>query len=96
MKKLVLSAALMLLAAPAMAHSGHGAFGLMAGLAHPLTGADHLLAMLAVGLWSGFVLPRHIWAGAATFVLARACHGRASACRWWKCGSQPRLRSLAC
>lgn len=70
MKKLALSAALVLLAAPAMAHPGHGALGLMAGLAHPLTGADHLLAMLTVGLWSGFVLPRHVWAGAVTFMAA--------------------------
>ncbi|MBL4929278.1 HupE/UreJ family protein [Fuscibacter oryzae] len=72
MKKLALSAALVLLAAPAMAHPGHGASGLMAGLAHPVTGADHLLAMLAVGLWSGFVLPRHVWAGAASFMAAMA------------------------
>lgn len=70
MKKLALSAALMLLAAPAMAHPGHGATGLMAGLAHPVTGADHLMAMLAVGLWSGFVLPNRLWAGAATFLAA--------------------------
>lgn len=72
MKKLALSAAMMLLAAPAMAHPGHGASGLMAGLAHPVTGADHLLAMLAVGLWSGFVLPNRLWAGAASFMAAMA------------------------
>ncbi|MGV8422637.1 HupE/UreJ family protein, partial [Pseudomonas aeruginosa] len=28
-----------------------GEHGLVAGLAHPLTGRDHLLAMFAVGLW---------------------------------------------
>jgi urease accessory protein len=67
MKKLVTTAALTLMAAPAMAHPGHG-FGLAPGLLHPLTGADHLLAMLAVGLWSGFVLPNRVWAGAATFM----------------------------
>lgn len=71
MKKLILSAALAALAAPAMAHTGHDhVFGLGAGLVHPLTGADHLLAMLAVGLWSGFVLPRRFWAGAAAFLSA--------------------------
>jgi urease accessory protein len=38
---------------PALAHSGHPeAAGLVAGLLHPLTGADHLLALLAVGIWS--------------------------------------------
>jgi len=39
----------------ALAHVGADAgahHGLLAGLLHPLTGTDHLLAMLAVGLWS--------------------------------------------
>lgn len=54
----------------ARAHTGHGAEGLFAGLEHPL-GPDHLLAMLAVGLWSVFVLPAgRAWAGPATFMLA--------------------------
>lgn len=69
MKKLMLSAGLALAAGPALAHPGHG-FGFEAGLLHPLTGADHLLAMLAVGLWSGFALKRHVWAGAASFMAA--------------------------
>lgn len=69
MKKLTLSAGLMLLAAPALAHTGHGeTSGLIAGLSHPVFGPDHLLAMLAVGLWSGFVLPNRFWLGAATFM----------------------------
>lgn len=69
MKKLALSAGLTLLAAPVMAHTGHGeTSGLVAGLSHPIFGLDHLLAMLAVGLWSGFVLPGRFWAGAATFM----------------------------
>lgn len=41
------------LAMPAFAHEGwHAGMGMGAGMLHPLTGADHLLAMLAVGLWS--------------------------------------------
>jgi urease accessory protein len=40
------------LSLPAAAHPGHGATGFTAGLIHPLTGLDHLLALLAVGLWS--------------------------------------------
>jgi urease accessory protein len=44
--------ALLMLALPAAAHPGHGASGLAAGLLHPLTGLDHLLALLALGLWS--------------------------------------------
>lgn len=39
-------------ASAAQAHPGHGVDGLAAGLAHPFLGADHLLSMLVVGLWS--------------------------------------------
>ncbi|MGD9708396.1 MAG: HupE/UreJ family protein [Halothiobacillaceae bacterium] len=45
---------LLLLPMLAQAHGlhDHGG-GLLAGLAHPLLGLDHLLAALAVGLWAG-------------------------------------------
>jgi urease accessory protein len=37
----------------AFAHVGHhSSMGFVAGLAHPFTGLDHLLAMVAVGLWA--------------------------------------------
>lgn len=46
-------AAGLMTALPALAHPGHGgASGIAAGLLHPLTGLDHLLALLALGLWS--------------------------------------------
>ena len=38
-------------AGPALAHGGHTE-GFAAGMAHPLLGIDHLLGMLAVGLWA--------------------------------------------
>ncbi|MCZ8042578.1 MAG: HupE/UreJ family protein [Beijerinckiaceae bacterium] len=42
------------LAGPALAHTGVGAVhGFGAGLLHPLFGVDHVLAMVAVGLWAG-------------------------------------------
>jgi len=75
MKRLTIPAlaALIATASPALAHTGHGTTsGLLAGLAHPVFGLDHLLAMLAVGLWSGFVLPRRFWMGAAVFMAAMA------------------------
>lgn len=73
MKNLMLASAFALAAGPALAHGGHGATsGLLAGIGHPLLGPDHLLAMLAVGLWSGVVLPRRVWAGAAAFMGAMA------------------------
>lgn len=47
---------LTLAAAPALAHTGHGSVeGFSHGLMHPLTGLDHILAMVAVGLWAGLV-----------------------------------------
>ena len=58
------------LAGAAQAHTGHGTHSLMEGLVHPF-GADHLLAMLAVGVWSVSALPAHkAWQGPATFLLA--------------------------
>lgn len=57
-------------AGAAQAHTGHGTSSLFEGLAHPL-GADHLLAMVAVGLWSATALPAgKVWQGPATFMLA--------------------------
>lgn len=44
--------ALLLTPALAFAHPGHDHSGLMSGIAHPILGLDHLLAMLAVGLWA--------------------------------------------
>ncbi|MES3022332.1 MAG: HupE/UreJ family protein [Pseudomonadota bacterium] len=53
MKK-TLAITLCLIALPAAAHGDHsGASGFVAGLAHPFTGIDHLLAMLGIGIWSG-------------------------------------------
>ena len=43
-------------AQPALAHEGTGlAGGFIAGFEHPLTGPDHMLAMIAVGLWGAFL-----------------------------------------
>ena len=51
-----LAIALMFGASIAFAHPGHPGHtaegSLLAGFLHPLTGADHLLAMVAVGVWS--------------------------------------------
>jgi urease accessory protein len=48
--------ALALTSTPAVAHTGTGlAGGFVAGFAHPLTGLDHLLAMICVGLWGAFL-----------------------------------------
>ena len=49
------------LPAVAMAHTGHETSGLMAGIAHPFTGLDHLLAMVAVGLWAAQMGGKATW-----------------------------------
>jgi urease accessory protein len=56
MTGLVAAAASFLLAGPAAAHAGTGLRGGFAsGFMHPLSGADHLLAMVSVGLWGAFL-----------------------------------------
>ena len=43
-------------ASPALAHSGTGLpGGFASGVLHPLSGFDHLLAMVSVGLWGAFL-----------------------------------------
>lgn len=68
--RLAIGAGLAGLGIAAQAHPGHGPGGLVDGLTHPF-GIDHLLAMVAVGLWSATVLPRRsVWQGPATFLLS--------------------------
>lgn len=65
----LLSLGLALIAAPAAAHSGHGNIGgFVAGLAHPLLGLDHMLAMAAVGLWAAQLGGRALWQVPAAFL----------------------------
>ncbi|MBD8624227.1 MULTISPECIES: HupE/UreJ family protein [unclassified Pseudomonas] len=67
-KTLLTCAALLLTPAVAFAHPGHGDNGLLAGIGHPLGGLDHLLAMLAVGLWAAQQQGAARWALPCTFV----------------------------
>lgn len=53
----------------ASAHPGHEhASGFMTGFMHPMLGSDHLLAMLAVGLWGASLGGRALWAVPVAFV----------------------------
>ena len=68
MKRFLSLLALLGAASAASAHTGHGTHSLMAGLAHPF-GLDHLLAMVAVGLWSAVTLRDATrWYGPITFL----------------------------
>jgi urease accessory protein len=65
-------------AGSAAAHPGHTE-SLADGLAHPFLGLYHLLAMVAVGLWSARALPaRQRWQGPAVFVDAMLAAALAS------------------
>ena len=70
MKRLILPLALMLASTPAFAHlnpTDHGS--LAAGLSHPVFGLDHILAMVAVGLWAASLGNRDaIWILPTAFV----------------------------
>jgi urease accessory protein len=46
--------------------------GLAAGLTHPFIGLDHLLAMIAVGIWAGQLGGRAVWIVPLTFVSVMA------------------------
>ena len=68
--------ALLAAAAPALAHTNRdvGA-GLLSGLLHPLTGLDHLLAMVAVGIWGTQLGSPAIWLLPLTFPLVMSFGG---------------------
>ena len=72
------AAAAMLLSLPnlAHAHGDHsGAAGLVHGMAHPVTGIDHILAMVGVGLLAAKTGGRARWMLPLCFVLAMALGG---------------------
>lgn len=69
---------LMLAAAslPAWGHSESGqASGFVAGLLHPVSGLDHVLAMVAVGLWGAQLGNPALWMLPVTFPLVMAFGG---------------------
>ncbi len=63
-------------AAPAAAHAERaGATGFLSGLAHPVSGLDHVLAMITVGLWGAQLGQPAIWLLPVTFPLVMALGG---------------------
>lgn len=65
------------------AHSEAAGSGLMAGLVHPVTGMDHLFAMLAVGILSVRLGGSNIWRIPAAFVLAMSVGAWIGFQGWW-------------
>jgi len=67
---------LLLMPSMALAHPGHGeGAAFLSGVAHPVGGIDHVLAMLAVGLWAGITGGRAFWALPLAFVAAMIAGG---------------------
>lgn len=65
----VVAAVTALLATGVSAHTGHGIEATIAsGFAHPFAGLDHILAMIAVGLWGTQIGGRALWALPLAFV----------------------------
>jgi urease accessory protein len=63
-----------LIAMPASAHGGTGlSGGFASGFVHPLTGFDHLLAMISVGLWGAFLGRPLIYSLPVIFPLMMVC-----------------------
>lgn len=59
----------------AFAHPGHESGQFIGGLSHPVGGADHLLAMVELGLLAAQIGGRALWALPAVFVSAMIAGG---------------------
>jgi urease accessory protein len=71
-----IAVAVLVLVQPAVAHEQAGvAGGLASGLLHPLTGVDHMIAMVAVGIWGAQLGAPAIWVLPITFPLVMAFGG---------------------
>lgn len=69
LKQLVMALFILPVSGAVMAHTGHSdVAGLASGFVHPFGGLDHLVAMLAVGLWAGLTTGRHAWIPVAAFM----------------------------
>jgi len=68
-RTLLVALTMVAISSPALAHmdpAQHGSFA--AGFTHPLFGLDHVLAMIAVGLWAALAGGRAIWGLPTAFV----------------------------
>jgi urease accessory protein len=74
--KILLAGMAVLVASPAWAHVQQGqARGFLTGLEHPLSGLDHVLVMVAVGLWGAQLGAPAIWLLPVTFPQMMALGG---------------------
>ncbi|MGH8619587.1 MAG: HupE/UreJ family protein [Burkholderiales bacterium] len=78
MRALIVFLAIALVPGLAWAHPFHTGDGFAAGWVHPFTGLDHLLAMVAVGLWAAQIGGRARWTVPLAFVTAMLLGAAAS------------------
>lgn len=72
----LVSLSMALYSAPAFAHPGHaGEPSFVQGLLHPLSGLDHVLAMVCVGFLAFRLGGRALWAIPAAFLVAMSAGG---------------------
>jgi urease accessory protein len=72
----LLTLALLLVAVPAWAHEQTGqATGFLTGLKHPVSGLDHVLAMISVGLWGAQLGAPAVWLLPVVFPMVMAFGG---------------------
>lgn len=75
-KSAICTSALALVPAVAFAHTGAGdTGGFIHGFGHPVSGLDHILAMVMVGLFAWQLGGRALWLVPATFVLVMTMGG---------------------
>jgi urease accessory protein len=74
----LLAAAAVLSPEVALAHTGEGVVGgFLSGFTHPIFGFDHVVAMVAVGLWGAFLGQPAIWLLPVVFPVVMAFGGLA-------------------
>src|SRR3954462_86721 len=74
--RLIVMLAMAFMAEPAFAHSENGvAIDFWGGFTHPIFGPDHVIAMVAVGLWGAFLGPPAIFVLPIVFPLVMAFGG---------------------
>lgn len=75
-RRLCLTWAAALMVTPALAHTGLGdASDFAHGFMHPVSGLDHVLAMVAVGVFATHLGGRALWLGPASFIFMMAVGG---------------------
>jgi urease accessory protein len=76
MRPALILPALLLAATPVLAHTGEGvAGGFLSGFTHPIFGWDHVVAMVAVGLWGAFLGMPALWILPIVFPMVMAIGG---------------------